>query len=317
MTNSEAMRIRERPFRTRRLAGLAAALGVIGMLAGCGDDRPTLTVYSGRHYGIETAFEQYEDEADVNVEFLTGNDAELRERIATEGDETEADVYLTVDAGNLAARAAAAYLARWAAAEGREPPGAALRLVKRLPVAAGLGGGSSDAAAALRALVRLVPGEVDVPALALELGSDVPFFVSGAPAALARGRGERLLPAAVPALPLVLAKPALTVSAAEAYAALVGFTGRLGQKAALAALAWGQEPGWRNGLQAGVMRAHGEVRELLKDLRDLGLRGVLMSGSGPTCFGVAASDEAAAAAAAALRARRPDLWVVPTRTLGG
>ena len=106
MTNSEAMRIRERPFRTRRLAGLAAALGVIGMLAGCGDDRPTLTVYSGRHYGIETAFEQYEDEADVNVEFLTGNDAELRERIATEGDETEADVYLTVDAGTL-----------WAAAE--------------------------------------------------------------------------------------------------------------------------------------------------------------------------------------------------------
>lgn len=224
---------------------------------------------------------------------------------------------LPADAGNLAARAAAAYLARWAAAEGREPPGAALRLVKRLPVAAGLGGGSSDAAAALRALVRLVPGEVDVPALALELGSDVPFFVSGAPAALARGRGERLLPAAVPALPLVLAKPALTVSAAEAYAALVGFTGRLGQKAALAALAWGQEPGWRNGLQAGVMRAHGEVRELLKDLRDLGLRGVLMSGSGPTCFGVAASDEAAAAAAAALRARRPDLWVVSTRTSGG
>ena len=58
-------------------------------------------MYSGRHYGIETAFEQYEEETGVNVEFLTGNDAELRERIAAEGDETEADVYLTVDAGNL------------------------------------------------------------------------------------------------------------------------------------------------------------------------------------------------------------------------
>jgi iron(III) transport system substrate-binding protein len=75
--------------------------------AACGgDDGPTLTVYSGRHYGIETAFEQYEEESGVDVEFLTGNDGELRERIAAEGDETEADVYLTVDAGNL-----------WAAAE--------------------------------------------------------------------------------------------------------------------------------------------------------------------------------------------------------
>jgi len=82
---------------------LAAAL----LAAGCsGDDGETLTVYSGRHYGIETAFEEFEDSAGINVEFLTGNDAELRERIAAEGEDTEADVYLTVDAGNL-----------WAAAE--------------------------------------------------------------------------------------------------------------------------------------------------------------------------------------------------------
>src|SRR5918995_5084081 len=84
-----------------------AALSGGGLLTSCGGDSgPTLTVYSGRHYGIESAFEEYEDQAGVNVEFLTGNDAELRERIAAEGDETEADVYLTVDAGNL-----------WAAAE--------------------------------------------------------------------------------------------------------------------------------------------------------------------------------------------------------
>ncbi len=86
------------------------ALGVLGagiVAVGCGgDDGETLTVYSGRHYGIETAFEQCEEETGVDVEFLTGNDAELRERIAAEGDDTEADVYLTVDAGNL-----------WAAAE--------------------------------------------------------------------------------------------------------------------------------------------------------------------------------------------------------
>ena len=79
-----------------------AALAGGGLLASCGGESgPTLTVYSGRHYGIESAFEQYEDETGVNVKFLTGNDAELRERIGAEGDETEADVYLTVDAGNL------------------------------------------------------------------------------------------------------------------------------------------------------------------------------------------------------------------------
>jgi len=83
-------------------------LGIPGLLGitGCsGDDGETLTVYSGRHYGIETAFEKWSDETGIKVEFLTGNDAELRERIAAEGDGTEADVYLTVDAGNLWAAA--------------------------------------------------------------------------------------------------------------------------------------------------------------------------------------------------------------------
>jgi iron(III) transport system substrate-binding protein len=80
---------------------IATTTGLLALAACGGDDGPTLNVYSGRHYGIETAFEQYEEETGVNVEFLTGNDAELRERIAAEGDETEADVYLTVDAGNL------------------------------------------------------------------------------------------------------------------------------------------------------------------------------------------------------------------------
>ena len=91
--------------KSRRLGVGVLTLGVLGgsgLLAACGGESgPTLTVYSGRHYGIESAFEQFEDETGVNVEFLTGNDAELRERISAEGDETEADVYLTVDAGNL------------------------------------------------------------------------------------------------------------------------------------------------------------------------------------------------------------------------
>ena len=82
-------------------------LPFVGAAAACGgDDEGVLTVYSGRHYGIETAFETFEQDSGVDVEFLTGRDGELRERIAAEGEDTEADVYLTVDAGNL-----------WAAAE--------------------------------------------------------------------------------------------------------------------------------------------------------------------------------------------------------
>lgn len=88
----------------RRTAIVMLASGVA--LTACGgDDGPSLHVYSGRHYGVERAFERYEEATGVNVEFLTGNDGELRERIVAEGDETDADVYLTVDAGNLAAAA--------------------------------------------------------------------------------------------------------------------------------------------------------------------------------------------------------------------
>jgi iron(III) transport system substrate-binding protein len=93
---------------------MAVAAVVIALLttAGCaesdggsasgGSGGKVLHVYSGRHYDVEKAFKEYEDETGVKVEFLTGNDAELRERIAAEGKDTEADVYLTVDAGNLA-----------------------------------------------------------------------------------------------------------------------------------------------------------------------------------------------------------------------
>ncbi len=68
-------------------------------------DQGTVRVYSGRHYGVEHAFSQFTEDTGINVEFLNGNDGELRERIVAEGDETLADVYLTVDAGNLAAAA--------------------------------------------------------------------------------------------------------------------------------------------------------------------------------------------------------------------
>ena len=82
--------------------GALAVIAAVAVTACWGDDGETLNVYSGRHYDIERAFELYEEETGIDVEFLTGNDGALRERIAAEGADTEADAYITVDAGNLA-----------------------------------------------------------------------------------------------------------------------------------------------------------------------------------------------------------------------
>ncbi|HRE03468.1 MAG TPA: extracellular solute-binding protein, partial [Ilumatobacteraceae bacterium] len=93
------------------LFAASAVFSGLALIAACGDDSGSsgsgkvLKVYSGRHYGIERAYELFEQQTGITVKFLNGDDAELRERIAAEGADTEADVYLTVDAGNLAAAA--------------------------------------------------------------------------------------------------------------------------------------------------------------------------------------------------------------------
>jgi 4-diphosphocytidyl-2-C-methyl-D-erythritol kinase len=117
---------------------------------------------------------------------------------------------------NLASRAAALVLE----ATGH-PFGVHLRLTKRIPVRAGLGGGSSDAAAALHAVNALAGGAVprhELLQFGARLGSDVPFFVTGAPLALAWGRGERLfrLPP-LPAAPALLVAPPVGIDTSEAY----------------------------------------------------------------------------------------------------
>ncbi len=92
-----------RKVRGRVATWFGLAIGLTLAIAGCsGEDGPVVRVYSGRHYDLEQAFDQFTEETGIEVEFLTGTDAELRERIEAEGDETAADVYMTVDAGNLA-----------------------------------------------------------------------------------------------------------------------------------------------------------------------------------------------------------------------
>lgn len=190
--------------------------------------------------------------------------------------------------------------------------GAEFRLLKRIPVAAGLGGGSADAAAALRALARLYPeeaGTVDLSRLARKLGSDVPFMFSGDNAAHGRGRGERLQALGLPQRYVVVANPGVPVSAAQAYNWLQNFSRRQPVQRIADALAQYAEPRWQNALQAGVVREVREMRDVLAELRAEELQGVLMSGSGTTAFGLAEDRPAAERAAAGITARRPGWWV--------
>jgi 4-diphosphocytidyl-2-C-methyl-D-erythritol kinase len=188
----------------------------------------------------------------------------------------------------------------------REPVGARIRLVKRIPKAAGLGGGSSDAAAVLRALDLLLGGVLkkeELLALAASLGSDVPFFLFGG-TVLATGRGEKINPLEqAPPLPVVLASPGRELSTAEVYRRFDREGGEeppiRGPDALIEALPRGIigdiVPHLFNSLQRAACRALPEVEGLLVRAEKSGARGALVSGSGPTVF-LLAGDEGGAAA---------------------
>ena len=198
--------------------------------------------------------------------------------------------------------------------------GAAIRLEKRIPVAAGLGGGSSDAAAALRGLTRLwgLPARSDdLAALGLELGTDVPVCLARRPAFVG-GIGERLEPA--PPLPetgLVLANPRIPLSTPEVFAARQGpfssparWTQPVREPETLARLLQDR----RNDLSRPALVLAPEIGEVLAALT--ALPEVLlarMSGSGATCVGLTRGQAEAETAAEALRAERPGWWVIASR----
>lgn len=218
---------------------------------------------------------------------------------------------LSAGPDNLVHKAAQAYLeaAGW-------PGGVWVGLEKRLPLAAGLGGGSSDAAAVLRALSGLYPAPLDLPAIARRLGADVPFFLLGGMAE-GRGVGERLRPVEGAEAHLVLVNPGLAVSAASAYKALrpEEWGPELDLAGILEALRSGHNPPYWNSLEAPVFRLEPQVAELKFYLQAVGLRGVLMSGSGSTVFGLAHDAQEAQFYARQLQARFPQFWVRAARTV--
>ena len=213
-------------------------------------------------------------------------------------------------ADNLVVRAAES-LARAAGVE----RGLEIDLVKRVPAGAGLGGGSSDAAAVLRGAAAAWGIDWDAERLAevgARIGSDVPFFFAGGPA-IARGRGERLEPVAdVPPLPAVIACPAAGLSTAAVFAACTPDATHGGDAVRLAdALARGglrgALPFLRNALEEPARRLCPDVDRLLAAFAAAGACRPLLTGSGSACFALArTAPEARGIAARLAAARGPD-----------
>jgi 4-diphosphocytidyl-2-C-methyl-D-erythritol kinase len=196
-------------------------------------------------------------------------------------------------------------------------------LDKRLPVAAGLGGGSSDAAAALRLLVlenELALGDPRVVAAARATGADVPVCLDPRPRMM-RGVGEILsTPIALPKLPAVLVNPGVAVPTAGVFKALAApplapgakqddpIVADAGLSEVVAAVA-----ARRNDLEAPAISLQPVIADVLSTLRAFaGCRLARMSGSGATCFGLFNSTSDAEAAAHSLKTQQPGWWVQAT-----
>jgi len=244
-----------------------------------------------------------------SLTFTPGRNAELVVRGPTEAMAgTVADNLVLKAARSLAERVAGLTLGRFV-------------LAKRLPVAAGLGGGSSDAAAALRLLARanrLARNDPRLIQAARAIGADVPVCLDPLPR-LMRGIGDVLSdPLHLPRLHVLLVNPGIMLATRDVFAAL-RFFGQTNSAPAwpgdgglfIAVLA-----GAGNDLEEPAIRIAPVIAEVLAGLRDIeGCRLARMSGSGATCFGLFEDRAAAVAAARKLRAAHPSWWIRATTLL--
>jgi len=245
------------------------------------------------YHEIETLFAFLQD----------GDDIRLADGPASFSVEGPFAAALAGEGDNLVTRAARAYAEAFS-----RPNEGALTLVKRLPVASGIGGGSADAAATLRALAKRDGVPLDEPrlfAIADALGSDVPACLFGR-SALGRGRGEQLEPVdGLTGMPVLLVNPRVAVSTGPVFAAWDGRDrGPIGEGALL-----GRALLSRNDLEAPARSIAPVIGEALALLLDgAGTRLVRMSGSGATCFALYDRPEDRAAAARTIATVRPSWW---------
>ena len=201
----------------------------------------------------------------------------------------------------------------------------AFTLDKVLPVAAGIGGGSADAAAALRLLARLnglAADDARIQQVALKTGADVPVCLASRACDMT-GVGETLLPLSLPQLPAVLVNPRVPVATKDVFAALGLRSGelRVGVTDVIRAPAWPDQgasvgdwvkvlAGVPNDLEPPALRVQPVIADVLSALRSgPGAQLARMSGSGATCFAIFSSASDAQTAAARISAEHPAWWV--------
>ena len=227
---------------------------------------------------------------------------------------------LPENADNLVHRAASLFLETVAQRRGRTLGGVKISLTKNIPIAAGLGGGSSDAAAALKALNSLFEAGLtagELAAMGLELGADVPFFLADTPAALAVGIGEILTPVApLSGCFVLLVNPGFSVSTRWVYQTFAltkeekttifknfrESADPVGQPC-LSATVEGLPAALENDLETVTITRYPEIGRIKEELLAHGAVAALMSGSGPTVFALF-SDQQAAETCRVLFARR-------------
>jgi 4-diphosphocytidyl-2-C-methyl-D-erythritol kinase len=271
------------------------------------------------YHRLDTVFQALELADGVDVTLVHREGIELDVRGVPEGS-------LGSPAENLAARAAARLFAALDERRVPRPRGVAIRLDKRIPHGAGLGGGSSDAAAVLRALHGLLDRPLarsELAALGASLGADVPFFLSGSARALGRGRGDEITPLpALPRRPVLLVVPEPGVATAWAYGVLAAERARTGPDLAPSAdVEQAPERDWddvarvaRNDFEDVLFSHRPDLARAKAALVEAGAQAALLAGSGSAVFGIFADDAARDHAAERLARTTPAVRILRTST---
>lgn len=285
-----------------------------------------LTREEGGYHQIETCFQALELSDRVTVEVVTPPGLHLEVSGVGAGE-------LGPSEENLTVRAARAWLEVMRTQGDGNPAfqgrGIRIHLKKAIPHGAGLGGGSSDAAAVLRGLDELHGdglGIVRLARIGASLGADVPFFVLNRPRALGWGRGDRLLPlSALPVREVLLGLPDFGIPTPWAY-------GLLAEQRRSAKAGWpgarivalGELDRWKamemmaeNDFQMALEAVHPELAMIREGLAEAGARLTLLSGSGSAVFGVAPLGGFSNGALDTLRRAMPGVRWIRTRTLAG